>query len=88
MQQTSLDAYNQAVRPHLGEKQREVYNMLKQYPDLTNQEIRLKLGWQISTVTPRTKELRQMKYVIESGKRQCRVTGFRVMAWKIVNTLL
>ena len=86
IQETSLEAYLE-VKPRLGEKQKEVYRLLKNATrvgfDMTNMEIAQALKWSINRVTPRVYELRQAGLVVLSQKRLCSVTGRRAMAWKI-----
>jgi len=86
IQETSLEAYLE-VKPRLGEKQKEVYRLLKNATrvgfDMTNMEIAQALKWSINRVTPRVYELRQAGLVVLSRKRKCGVTGRRAMAWKI-----
>jgi len=86
IQETSLEAYLE-VKPRLGEKQKEVYRLLKNATrvgfDMTNMEIAQALRWSINRVTPRVYELREKGLVVLSQKRQCSVTGRRAMAWRV-----
>ncbi|RLC88031.1 MAG: hypothetical protein DRJ03_03975 [Chloroflexi bacterium] len=86
IQETSLEAYLE-VKPRLGEKQKEVYRLLKNATrvgfDMTNMEIAQALKWSINRVTPRVYELRQSGLVVLSQKRKCGVTGRRAMAWRV-----
>ena len=86
IQETSLEAYLE-VKPRLGEKQKEVYRLLKNATrmgfDMTNMEIAQALRWSINRVTPRVYELRQAGLVVLSRKRKCSVTGRRAMAWRV-----
>lgn len=77
---TSRQAFATVI-PFLGEKQARVLSVLRHTGPLTNNEIARELGWQINRVTPRVKELRDMKLVFEMGRRTCRVTGFNVLVW-------
>lgn len=85
-QPTSLSAYHE-IKPTLGERQKEVYEILSLYPDLTNTEISEKLGLPINSITPRIFELRKYGKVEESCKRKCRVTGRTVIAWRVCRVL-
>jgi|SRR3989338_4036863 len=84
MQQTSIKTYHDEILPTLGARQEAV---LKQFADtdhgFTNSELAMRLGWPINTVTPRVYELRRLKVLEECCKRACRVTGRRVICWKI-----
>jgi len=86
VQETSLEAYL-GVKPRLGEKQKEVYRLLKNATrvgfDMTNMEIAQALKWSINRVTPRVYELREKGLVVLSQKRLCSVTGRRAMAWRV-----
>lgn len=79
MQTTSLIAYRDEVKPHLGERQKAVYDVLTH--DMTNSEIAQRLQSPINTITPRIFELREKKLVREWGKRKCKVTGRLAIAW-------
>jgi|YelNatPaOPRAMG01_1025707.scaffolds.fasta_scaffold166269_2 DNA-binding MarR family transcriptional regulator len=85
VQETSLEAYRQ-IQPCLGQKQAEVYRLLKRATecgyDMTNMEIARALRWSINRVTPRVLELREMGLVVLSQKRSCAVTGRTAMAWQ------
>lgn len=94
-QMTSKQALQFPVFPKLGDLQRAVYYELACYPDLTNQEIAKHLNLEINVVTPRVHELRREwldqntgsispPLVVPAGKRICRITGHRVMAWRAV----
>lgn len=79
---TSRQAFATII-PFLGEKQRQVLSVLEHSVPLTNSEIAKELGWGINRVTPRVKELRDMKLLTEMGRRKCGVTGFEVHVWGI-----
>ena len=84
MQQTSLSAYYERVKPSLGERQFAVYRLIKASErDWSNSEIGRALGWSINRVTPRVKELRDLGILTLSGKRRCAITGLTVCAWKV-----
>ncbi len=83
IQNTSLQAYFQEVRPTLGDRQRKVLWALCERTELTNNELAQILNWPINTVTPRIFELRVKGLVEESSRRQDRVTGRTAIAWKI-----
>lgn len=83
IQDTSLQAYYNEVKPTLGERQRVVYEALKTKEDITNTELSLLLDWPINTVVPRVNELRKIGLVEDAGKRICRVTGRSVHSWRL-----
>ncbi len=85
MQQTSLFAYRNEIIPVLGFKQKRVYEALKTKENFTNTELAEYLNWKINTITPRIKELRDMEIVEDEGKRECLITGRKVLCWKIKN---
>ena len=80
IQDTSLEAYK-SILNKLGEKQKEVLEIIKAYPSLTNTELAQKLNWSINRVTPRVFELRQLKLVIECMKRNCSITNRKAITW-------
>jgi len=84
IQDTSLEAYK-VLEPELGERQQQIYNVLKKFPDgRSNLSISRILGLPINCVTPRVKELRDMGLVVFSHYNKDRVTGRRCMCWRIV----
>ena len=54
---------------------------------MTNSEIAASLHAPINTITPRVWELRRLGLVVEACRRECRVTGRRCIAWKVICTL-
>jgi DNA-binding MarR family transcriptional regulator len=89
VQTTSLFAYEEVKRrknPSLGDRQRAVFEELRQHEDLTNGELAAALNWPINTVTPRCKELREQGRVVEACRRPCRVTGRTCIAWRTLKT--
>ncbi len=83
MQSTSLQAYDELVKSHqLGARQLAVWAVIQQHPGgITNLELAQLLGWPINSVTPRVYELRAQGLVGEVGRRACRLTGRRSIAW-------
>lgn len=84
IQDTSREAYEQEVKPILGERQSAVMDALRTREDFTNHELAEFLRWPINTVTPRVFELRQKKLVFENCRRLDKGTGRTAIAWKIV----
>jgi len=73
---TSMIAYR-SIQPELSDKQQVVYDYLAMYPSSSNQDLAELLGWPINTVTPRTKELRDLELIKigRNKKKQDRKTG-------------
>ena len=83
VQETSLAAYHDEVKPTLTSRHSAVVAALKRYEDATNNELAQVLGWQINRVTPRIFELREMGAVVESQRRKDLFTGRLSIAWKV-----
>jgi len=92
MQSTSLEVYFGEVLPTLNERQGQVLDIFIENPamDFTNMELAEELGWSINRVTPRVYELRGKgkhnslqwnPVLVESRRRECRVTGRTAVAW-------
>lgn len=81
LQQTSLFAFID-VQKTLGAKQQAVYEVIKKYGPITNRQIKDKLGWEINSVTPRVKEIRDLNLVVEEGIVKDS-TGRPAIAWKV-----
>lgn len=84
MQDTSLLAYFGEVVHKLGVKQKEVLECLRFNGPMTNSEIANKLKRPINTITPRCKELRDRKLVVEAGNVSCSITGRTAKLWRAV----
>jgi DNA-directed RNA polymerase specialized sigma24 family protein len=76
------NAAHKALKDELGDKQKQVLDVLYRGKDWTNSEIARYLSWSINRVTGRIFELRQMGKVMQSEKRVCNITGRVVQAWK------
>lgn len=78
----------------LSEKQRIVFEVIRQHGPVTNEETNKILGWNaINRVVGRTFELRhygknKLALVIPGIKRKCTVTGLTVTPWKVNEQLL
>lgn len=78
VQETSRIAYEQEILPSLRGRQTDVIRefMANQGPDgMTNNELKVRLGWEINQVTPRVNELKHREILLEIQKRPCHVTG-------------
>jgi predicted transcriptional regulator len=82
-QQTSLDAYYEIQKePGLGDKQRRVLSVIKDYPEgISNNELAHALHWPINQVVPRVYELRMKGLVVSLGRKVCLMTKRNVIAW-------
>jgi hypothetical protein len=83
IQETSIEAFI-TIKKNLHRSQKEVFDALQTQPNATNLEIAWMLKWPINRVTPRCVELRELGLVEEFGKRICRVSKRRSIAWRAV----
>ena len=83
IQDTSLEAYK-VLTPELGDRQKQVYDMLKVYPGSSNHDISRILGIPINCITPRVLEFRSKGLVICSGSKKDETTKRRVNKWKVI----
>jgi len=83
VQQTSLEAFEE-VRQNLGERQRQVFEILKEIQPATNTMIAHYLRLPINCITPRIFELRQKNLVEMSHIDKCPITGRKAIFWKVV----
>ena len=81
IQQTSIDAYIQAVRPNLNTKQQDVYMALKNLKVACNQDISEFMDLPINNITPRCLELRQKGLVVENHRDRHPETRRTVIYW-------
>ncbi len=87
IQSTSRLAY-ETIKPELGDRQRAVYEEIKKLQPCTNMEIGHSMYVSINNVTPRTNELVKMGYVHAWGKRECKITGRKAIAWQLTKETL
>lgn len=83
IQQTSIEAYSN-IQKSLGDRQRQVYDKLKEMGSATNTMISKALALPINSITPRVYELRMMKLVGVSHQDFCPLTLKKAIFWKIV----
>jgi len=83
VQQTSLFAY-EYVRQSLGQRQRTVLEVIRNFPGCDNLFIAEKLRLPINSVTPRVKELREKGKVRPAGQVRNVQTGRLTMRWEVV----
>ena len=65
MQQTSLQAYFNEVKPKLNQKQHEVYRAFEEYGPCTNKQLAEITGKPVNTITPRVLELRTKGFLVD-----------------------
>jgi hypothetical protein len=80
IQSTSKEAYNKIV-DDLGQRQRQVYNVLWAIEPACNKSIALKMSMPINEITPRINELRYKGVVEQAFKAD--YDGRKVIFWKI-----
>lgn len=82
VQDTSLLAYYNDVIPRISRSQRIVLEEILKHPEgITNQEIHETTKIPINCITPRCKELRDKKLVVEMTRRKCKSSGRLAIAW-------
>lgn len=84
LQQTSLWAYRNEIKPTLGERQKAVYEALKTRENWTNKELAVWFNCDACSITGRVKELREMGLVVKDVVRDCKVTGRTAIGWKAI----
>jgi len=82
IKETSLNAYNE-IKPELGDRQKMVYNAIRQLGSVTNLELSRYLNIPINQITPRTNELVKIGFVTECEKRECSISHRTVWSWRI-----
>ena len=80
---TSLNVYRDEVEPTLSARQEAVLSAFSRRENFTNLELARFLEWEINTVTPRVKELRDKGILEEHCKRTCRISGRTASCWQI-----
>lgn len=78
IQQTSKQAYDKIIS-ELGNRQYEVFTLLREIEPVCNKEISKKLNMPINEITPRIKELRYKGVVEEAYKAE--YDGRKVIFW-------
>ena len=84
MQQTSLLAYHEYVKPTLPERQQAVFSVIYSMGPITNKEVAARLMLDPCQVTGRTNELVKKGLVGEACKRRCKITGKTAIAWRVI----
>lgn len=83
IQKTSLWAYQRLEK--IGRKQKDCYRTIEQLGEASNYDIAQELDWEINRVTPRVKELRELKLVEEAYKALHPITDRTVIYWKVAD---
>lgn len=76
---TSKESYHKLS--DLGEKQREVYDLLKKQGGMTDREMSAELDWPINQLLPRRGELVEYGFVVKHGEKYARDTKRNVTVW-------
>jgi hypothetical protein len=84
---TSLHAYR-LLTQNLTDRQKEVLDRLRYFPDVTNMELAVNMGWSVNRITGRVGELRKLELVLDAGRRRCKITGGTAHAWKAKHPVL
>ncbi len=80
VQQTSLEAYH-ILYDDLGNRQKEVLDVIRDNPGVCNKEIAEMLLLPINCVTGRVKELRELRFVVDDGVKV--FENRKVLCWKV-----
>jgi hypothetical protein len=87
IQDTSAHAWALLTKD-LTDRQKEVLDRIRYFPDVTNMELAVSLGWTVNRVTGRVGELRRLDLVLDAGKRPCKITGGMSHCWKAKHPVL
>ena len=90
MEHTSVDAYRRIVENGLLKKlQLSVYQAVHENPDITGGEVwRFHLPqYEVSSTSPRFKELENMGVIHKTGERPCKTTGVNSVTWRVTGQL-
>jgi hypothetical protein len=82
IQATSLEAFMD-ILPELGDRQKQVLDVIRKIPLVCNYEISVILGLPINSITPRVKELRELGMVVCMGTKLDKVSKRNVMIWGV-----
>ena len=80
---TSKDSF-EAVKPKLKTRREQVYEFIKSRP-ATNYEISEELGYPLSSICARVRELQILGLVTDSGKRKTTPFGKTAIVWQSDN---
>ena len=83
--QLSIDSYYSLN--DLSDRQRQVYRLLQQHGQMSNNDIKRILGLDSCCVTGRVYELREMGLVWDCGSKEDRLTGKMVTVWEVCRNI-
>lgn len=83
IQQASLLAYR-SLQPELPYKQWQIFEVLGRVQAMSNRQLSIELGLEISDVAGRTNELAKQGRVCEYDKQRDLITGKTVIRWCVV----
>jgi predicted transcriptional regulator len=69
-----------SILPRLSDKQLEVFEAIQDIQPCSNKDIKKYLGWEINSVTPRVKELREIGVIRQLGVKE-EDSGRIAMTW-------
>lgn len=81
--QASIESYREFSDEQLGDRQRKVYECIRENGPVTNRELSLITNLPINSVTPRVHELRSCRLVRSIGKRYDTATKRNVNEWVV-----
>jgi hypothetical protein len=84
---SSLHAYA-LLTQNLTDRQKEVLDRLRFFPDVINMELAVNMGWTVNRITGRGGGLRKLGLVLDAGKRPCKITGGMSHCWKAKYSVL
>ncbi len=80
---TSVQSYRE-IRETLGDRQRQVYDLIQRHPNRTDRELASIAGVNDpNQIRPRRTELTDKGLIAEGGRRRCTVTGKVAKTWRI-----
>ena len=79
---TSIEAYYSIIG-ELNQRQSEIFDAIQKYKSVSNLDLSRLLQLPINSVTPRVKELRDKKLVVQDGYKIDKITERRMKTWKV-----
>lgn len=74
----SIANYHEKVKPELTKKQKEVYDLIKRFGELTSNDVAIYLRVRLNTISGRFSDLKKKRKIQEVGRRN----GFAI--YKVV----
>ena len=81
---TSLDAWNDVIKPQLHKKQQIIYDIIIQNPNQTAAEYAQDLVRPVNTISGRFGELATLGKIARVEKRRCNATKGMAWTWRII----